>query len=76
MPTYLPIFAKKYCSGRFYFLSRSAISSLLNKIEEISKEGLDDYAIGLNLDDRFKTNVLNIATNNYFVDMDLNNSLT
>ena len=76
LPTYLPIFATKYCSGRFYFLSRSAISSLLNKREEISKEVLEDYAIGLNLDDRFKTNILNIATNNYFVDMDFNNSLT
>jgi hypothetical protein len=71
LPPYLPLYVTKYCSGRFYFLSRSAISSLINKKGEIEKEYLEDYAIGLNLDTRFKTNILSLATNNFFTDIEL-----
>lgn len=70
LPKEIPILKTKYCSGRFYFLSRSAISSLVNKSEEIGKEYLEDYAIGYNLSDHFKTNMMNIKTNDYFKDIE------
>ena len=71
LPSQLPLYATKYCSGRFYFLSKSAISNLINKRENIIKEYLEDYAIGFNLDNRFKTNMLSLATNNFFTDIEL-----
>jgi hypothetical protein len=71
LPKNLPIYITKYCSGRFYFLSRSATSFLLNKKDDIIKEYLEDYAIGIYLDDKFKTNILNISTNNYFTDIEI-----
>lgn len=71
LPTYLPILQTKYCSGRFYFLSKSAVSHLINKKKLIETEYLEDYAIGFNLDEIFKTNILNISTNNYFTDIEL-----
>jgi hypothetical protein len=71
LPKQLPLYVTKYCSGRFYFLSKSAISNLINKRENIIKEYLEDYAIGFNLDNRFKTNILNIDTNNFFTDIEL-----
>jgi hypothetical protein len=70
LPKELPVYATKYCSGRFYFLSKSAITNLINKKESIKKEYLEDYAIGFNLDQRFKTNMLNISTNMFFMDME------
>lgn len=71
LPTNLPIFQTKYCSGRFYFLSKSAISNLLTKREILKKEFLEDYAIGYNLDSHYKTNILNLATNKFFTDIEL-----
>ena len=71
MPSQLPLYKTKYCSGRFYFLSRSAMSNLINKRDLIEKEYLEDYAVGFNLDDRFKTNILSISTNQYFTDIEL-----
>jgi len=71
LPSYLPLYVTKYCSGRFYFLSRSAISNLINKRENIIKEYLEDYAIGFNLDQRFKTNMVSLATNTFFTDIEL-----
>lgn len=71
LPQYLPVRATKYCSGRFYFLSKDAILDLLNKSESIKCEFLEDYAIGYNLDERFKTNILNISTNKIFTDIEL-----
>ena len=71
LPVNLPLYVTKYCSGRFYFLSKSAISNLINKRENIIKEYLEDYAIGFNLDERFKENILSIATNNFFTDIEL-----
>jgi hypothetical protein len=71
LPKELPLYVTKYCSGRFYFLSRSAISSLINKRDSIIKEYLEDYAIGFNLDERFKTNILGISTNLFFTDIEL-----
>ena len=71
LPTYLPILQTKYCSGRFYFLSNEAIVNLLSKREAIEKEYLEDYAIGLNLDLYYKKDMLSIATNQQFTDIEL-----
>lgn len=71
LPSYLPILQTKYCSGRFYFLSKSAITNLLNKRENVEKEYLEDYAIGLNLDIIFKKDIMSISTNKFFTDIEL-----
>ena len=71
MPSYLPILQTKYCSGRFYFLSKQAIINLLTKIQFIEKEFLEDYAIGYNLDQYYKSNMLNLTTNKFFTDIEL-----
>jgi hypothetical protein len=69
LPAYLPILKTKYCSGRFYFLSIEAIVNLLSKRELICKEFLEDYAIGYNLPEYCKKNMLKICTDNSFKDM-------
>ena len=69
LPEYLPVLKTKYCSGRFYFLSSQAISILITKREKISEEYLEDYAIGYNLPDNYKENILNISTDKIFNDM-------
>ena len=69
LPTNLIIQKTKYCSGRFYLLSYDAITYLLRKKEEICKEYFEDYAIGYNLNDAFKANMLQINTNIFFIDM-------
>ena len=71
LPEYLPILQTKYCSGRFYFLSKQAIQNLISKKEFIEKEYLEDYAIGFNLDEYYKLNMTNLATNNFFTDIEL-----
>lgn len=69
LPEYLPIYTTKYCSGRFYLLSKEAIYNLLLKKDKICELYLEDYAIGLYLDDMFKQNILQLQTQKYFVDM-------
>jgi len=69
LPKDLVIQKTKYCSGRFYFLSKFAIQNLLSKKDIISSEYLEDYAIGYNLDNQFKHNMLAIDTNKYFKDV-------
>ena len=71
LPENLLIQAIKYCSGRFYFLSKSAISNLITKKNIICKEYLEDYAIGYNLDPIYKTNILSLFTNKVFTDIEL-----
>jgi hypothetical protein len=70
LPKYLPLLVTKYCSGRFYFLSSKAVAYLLTKREEIGKEYLEDYAIGYNLHNYFKLNLLNLQTSKSFKDED------
>jgi hypothetical protein len=70
LPEYLPILKTKYCTGRFYFLSKLALSNVISKSELIEKEYLEDYAIGFNLDIFYKNTMINIATNNYFTDIE------
>ena len=71
LPQRLPLYVTKYCSGRFYFLSSEAIQDLISKRERIEREFLEDYAIGFNLNLKFKQNILLIATNKYFTDIEL-----
>ena len=71
LPKNLPVYQTKYCSGRFYFLSREAIGNLISKRDKIKDEFLEDYAIGLNLDPNYKINIFNIYTNKYFTDIEV-----
>jgi len=71
LPENLPILKTKYCSGRFYFLSKQAVNSLISKKDLIEKEFFEDYAVGFNLDEYYKKNMLNLMTNNYFTDIEL-----
>ena len=70
LPKNIPVYATKYCNGRFYFLSKESVEYLITKKTNIMKEFLEDYAIGYNLHDYFKINILDIATNKIFVDME------
>jgi hypothetical protein len=45
---------------------------LIRKTEQIGKEYLEDYAIGFNLEPVLKTELLNIQTNKYFIDINFN----
>lgn len=70
LPKNLPMLKTKYCSGRFYFLSEEAIQHLISKSDLVEKEYFEDYAIGYNLDTYYKSNMINILTNNYFTDIE------
>jgi len=71
LPKHLPVYATKYCNGRFYFLSKLAVEDLITKKANIMNEYLEDYAIGFNLDEHYKINILNVATNKIFTDTNL-----
>ena len=71
LPKQLPLYVTKYCSGRFYYLSKPAISNLIGKRELICKEYLEDYAIGYNLDPIYKKEIISLATNKFFTDIEL-----
>jgi hypothetical protein len=69
LPQDLLVKATKYCSGRFYFLSQDAIEFLIKEKKQlVETEFLEDYAIGYYLSDLYKTNMLPLDTNKYFVD--------
>lgn len=70
LPKYLPIYATKYCSGRFYFLSNAATKDIINKQEHVEREYLEDYAIGFYLHPHFKSNMININTHTFFTDIE------
>jgi hypothetical protein len=65
LPKHLPVYQTKYCNGRFYFLSNIAIIDLILRKNIISQEFLEDYAIGYNLLDQLKVNMLDIKTDKY-----------
>jgi hypothetical protein len=71
LPENLPIFKTKYCSGRFYFLSKEAVANVVSKKHFIEKEYFEDYAIGFNLDQYYKLNMINLDTNKCFIDIEL-----
>jgi hypothetical protein len=56
-----------YCSGKFYFLSREAISNLLLKMKDIKNTIIEDHSIGLYLDEMYKQNLIHIETDIHFV---------
>lgn len=68
LPKNLIVKATRYCSGRFYFLSNNSVEELIKKMDQISEEFLEDYSIGYNLPTQFKTNILSLDTNKYFID--------
>jgi len=68
LPPDLPLLQTQYCSGRFYLLSNLAVKYLITNEKEIMKEYLEDYAIGYNLHQTFKLNILELQTKKYFVD--------
>ena len=68
LPIHLKIQATKYCNGRFYFLSSNAVKDLITKRENISKEYLEDYAVGYCLNASLKQNIFPIKTDVYFKD--------
>lgn len=71
LPCNLKIEAIKYCNGRFYFLSSNAVKDLITKREDISKEYLEDYAVGYYLNSSLKQNIFPIKTDAYFKDFTL-----
>ena len=71
LPRQLPLFTTKYCSGRFYFLSKNAVSNVIIKRESIENEYLEDYAIGFYLDNIYKMEILSLKTNMFFTDIEL-----
>jgi len=73
LPQDIIIQKTEYCSGRFYFLSPEAVTNLVSKRENIEKECLEDYAIGLNLNPVFKKVMIPIQSDVCFKDMELNN---
>jgi hypothetical protein len=75
LPQDMIIQKTEYCSGRFYFLSPEAVTNLVSKRENIEKEYLEDYAIGLNLNPVFKKVMIPLKSDEYFKDMELNSIL-
>jgi len=72
LPQDMIIQKTEYCSGRFYFLSPESVTNLVSKRENIEKEYLEDYAIGLNLNPIFKKVMIHLQSDEYFKDMELN----
>jgi hypothetical protein len=70
LPKNLPLYKTKYCSGRFYFLSKIALCNLQTRKKFVENELLEDYAMGFHLHDMFKTTMKHIATNTYFTDIE------
>jgi len=72
LPTHLPVMNTKYCSGRFYILSKEAIHDLLKKRHYIEEEYLEDYAIGYHLSAKYKQYIKKILSNMFFEDIEEN----
>lgn len=68
LPQNLIVKKSKYCNGRFYFLSFTAVSALIERETQIKYEYFEDYAIGLNLPETLKTNMLSLGTDRVFND--------
>jgi hypothetical protein len=68
LPQNLLIRKSKYCNGRFYLLSSLATNALIESENYIKKEYFEDYAIGINLPESFKNNLLKLDTDKIFKD--------
>jgi len=77
LPADILIRAIQYCSGRFYFLSHSAVVYLL-EFERKQIEGmfLEDYAIGLCLHAHYKQMMIHLNSDVVFGDFTYYSSLT
>lgn len=69
LPNNLILYKTEYCSGRFYFLSKTSLQNLIYKKKEIEKEYLEDYAIGFHLSPIYKENMLHMDTTKFFQDI-------
>jgi len=70
LPNDLIIQKTKYCSGRFYFLSKEVVGDLITKREDINNEFFEDYAMGFHMDEKWKKTMIHISTNKYFADIE------
>jgi hypothetical protein len=69
LPRNLVIEPTQYCSGRFYLLSKKAVTHLLKKKEAFDSEYFEDYAVGKYLDPSLKGDVLNLKMDMFFKDL-------
>jgi hypothetical protein len=69
LPQNIIIYPTKYCSGRFYFLSKEAIQYLLKQQYYICREYFEDYAIGYCLHSEYKKNIFHLNTDTFFKDI-------
>lgn len=68
LPQNLVVEKIKYCNGRFYLLSKQALTDLILKKEEIKQQHLEDYSVGFYLNPIYKNNILHIDSKKYFQD--------
>lgn len=69
LPNNLLIKKIKYCNGRFYFLSNNAVTYLVTRKKDFLNEYLEDYAVGLYLENTpFKKDILFFNTRQIFDD--------
>lgn len=70
LPTNMVIQAIKYCSGRFYFLSKCAASYIISQKEKIQLYFLEDYGVGLILNGNgvLKKSIMMLDTQAIFTD--------
>ncbi len=73
LPRNLVVGAGKYCTGRFYVLSRPALESVVANRHKFAGEYLEDYAVGKYLADEFKTDAAcrYMDTSAWFKDMEI-----
>lgn len=69
LPTNLLLRKTSYCSGRFYFLSKAAVTNVVYKKEHIKNHVIEDHAIGYYMDDDLKKNVLHFLSDRFFRDI-------
>jgi hypothetical protein len=68
LPRDLFLKSTKYISGRFYFLSKEAVQDVVSKKEAIKEHIIEDHAIGLHLDEKYKKSLYHFDTRKIFVD--------
>ncbi len=69
LPRNLLVRSGKFCSGRFYFLSRSAALNLIQRSNVFKNEHLEDYAVGQYLSAPYKQHMIHLQINRLFVDI-------
>ena len=58
----------RYCNGRFYILSATAVAELIKHRAEFANEVFEDYAVGRYIPDTIKEPIMEIATLKNFHD--------